>query len=188
MTDVFRPVAATCFWGALRISEALRLTWAHIEFEAETIQVPGTKTEASEASVPLLPALARELRAHRERQAGEGFDRIRSSALVFQTLRGESPGRRNALRALQTAAEKAGLRGEGQEPVGLHDLRHSLAANSFALGLNDVEVARLLRHANPRVTMTIYAGLVDEEASKLGEKLTAGGFCGSGLRTVDGRL
>ncbi len=162
MTDVFRPVAATCFWAALRISEALELTWADVDFEAETIRVPGTKTEASEASVPLLPALARELRAHRERQAAKGFDRIRPTALVFQTLRGNSPGRRNALRALQAAAENAGLVGEDQEPVGLHDLRHSLAANSFALGLTDVEVARLLRHANPKVTMTVYAGLSRE--------------------------
>jgi integrase len=176
MTDVFRPVAATCFWAALRISEALRLTWADVDFEAETIHVPGTKTEASDAWVPMLPALARELRAHRERQAAKGFDRIRPKALVFQTLRGQSPGRRNALRALQVAAENAGLVGEGQQPVGLHDLRHSLAANSFAFGLSDVEVARLLRHANPRVTMTVYAGLVDGEASKLGEKLTAEGF------------
>ena len=90
-------------------------------------------------------------------------------------LRGQSPGRRNALRALQVAAENAALVAKGQEPVGLHDLRHSLAANSFALGLSDVE-ARLLRPANPRVTMTVYACLVDGEASKLGEKLTAGGF------------
>jgi hypothetical protein len=57
------------------------------------------------------------------------------------------PHRRGALRALQTAAVNAGLVKNGQEPVGLDDLRHSLAANSFGLGLTDVEVARLLRHA-----------------------------------------
>jgi integrase len=56
---------------------------------------------------------------------------------------------------------KAGLVKDEQEPIGLHDLRHSLAANSFALGLTDVEVARLLRHANPRVALTIYADLVE---------------------------
>jgi integrase len=118
-----------------------------------------------------------ELRAHRERQAKRGFDRIGADALVFQTLRRKSPGRRNALRALQTAAEKAGLVKDDQEPIGLHDLRHSLAANSFALGLTDVEVARLLRHANPKVTLTIYADLVEDEASvKLGQKLVAGRF------------
>jgi hypothetical protein len=40
-----------------------------------------------------------------------------------------------------------------------------------------VEVARLLRHANPKVTLTVYADLVEDNASvKLGKKLTAGGF------------
>src|SRR5262245_57496929 len=157
--------------------KTLALRWRDVDFNAETINVPGTKTEGSEASVPMLPALARELRALRERQAKKGFDRIRSDALVFQTSRGKSPSRRNALRALQTAAVKAGLVHEGQEPVGLHDLRHSLAANSFALGLTDVEVARLLRHANPRVTLTVYADLVEGETStKLGQKLAAEGF------------
>jgi integrase len=177
MTDVFRPVAATCFWTGLRISETLALRWRDVDFDTDTIDVPGTKTEGSEAPVPLLPALARELRAHRERQAKRGFDRIRPDALVFQTSSGKTPGRRNALRALQTAAVKAGLVKDGQEPVGLHDLRHSLAANSFALGLTDVEVARLLRHANPRVTLTVYADLVEGETSAtLGQRLAAGGF------------
>jgi integrase len=177
MTDVFRPVAATCFWTGMRISETLALRWRDIDFDAGAIDVPGTKTEGAEAPVPLLPALVRELRAHRERQATRGFDRIRSDALVFQTSSGKSPGRRNALRALQTAAVNAELVAEGQEPVGLHDLRHSLAANSFALGLTDVEVSRLLRHANPRVTLTVYADLVEGEMStKLGQKLAAEGF------------
>jgi integrase len=116
MTDVFRAVAATCFWTGLRISETLALRWRDVDFDAETIDVPGTKTEGSEAPVPLLPALARELRAHRERQAKRGFDRIRPDALVFQTSRGKSPGRRNALRALQAAAVKAGLVNDDQEP------------------------------------------------------------------------
>jgi integrase len=165
-----------CFWAALRISEALRLTWADVDFDAESIHVPGTKTDASDASVPLLPTLARELRDRQERQAAKGFNRIQRDALVFQTSRGNSPGRRNALRALQVAAENAGLVVDGQEPVGLHDLRHSLAASSFALGLTDVEVARLLRHANPKVTLTVDAGLTDQAASKIAEKLTAGGF------------
>jgi integrase len=96
---------------------------------------------------------------------------------VFQTMRGKSPGRRNAVRALQAATAKAGLVNDDEEPIGLHDLRHSLAANSFALGLTDVEVARLLRHANPRVTLTVYVDLVEDEAStKLVQKLAAGRF------------
>jgi len=176
MTPVFAPVAATCFWGALRVSEALALRWSDVDFEAGTIAVPGTKTEASKATVPLLPALARELAAHRERQGRRSFALLRPNELVFQTTSGKSPGRRNALRALQVAAQSAGLVQDGQEPVGMHDLRHSLAANAFSLGLTPVEVSKLLRHANPKVTLSTYAGITANDASKLGERLTAGGF------------
>jgi integrase len=175
MTDPFRPVAAVCFWSGSRISEALALQWQDIDFEAGTISVPGTKTDASAATVPLLPALARELRAHRERQGRRRFDRIRPDALVFQTASGKSPGRRNALRALQRATEEAGLVKDGQQPVGLHDLRHSLAAYGFEhLAVN--EVSALLRHANTKVTLAVYSGITEEKAARLGERFAAGGF------------
>jgi hypothetical protein len=50
----------------------------------------------------------------------------------------------------------------------------SVAASFVRARPADVAVARLLRHANPPATMT-YAGLVDREASKLGQGLTAAG-------------
>jgi integrase len=170
MTDESRPVAAACFWGGLRVSEALALTWAGVDFAAGTVAVPGTKTEGSAATIPLLPALARELRAHRERQAGIG------DALVFQTASGKPVHRRNVLRAVNAASEKAKLVAEGQERVGVHDLRHSLAANAFGLGLPAPEVARLLRHANTAVTLSTYAGITDQAATALGGKLASAGF------------
>lgn len=76
------------------------------------LSVRGTKTEASSATIPLLPALAAELRAYRERQAAESFARIRPQALVFQTINGKPIHRRNVLRAVQNAAGKAKLNGE----------------------------------------------------------------------------
>jgi integrase len=173
MSDESRPIAATCFWAALRVSEALSLRWSDIDFEAKLIRVPGTKTKASKASVPLLPALAAELKAHRERQASQGFDRIGTAALVFQTATGLSPGRRNVLRAVTNAGRRAGLQPEGIEPVGVHDLRHSFAAHALNGGLSMVEAARVLRHANPHVTAAIYAGMTDEAVSALGSKLEA---------------
>jgi integrase len=173
LSDETRPVASALFWGAMTITEALSLTWAHIDFDAKLIHVPGTKTAARKASVPLMPALADELRAHRERQAGQGFSRIASDARVFQTASGLSPGRRNVLRAVTNGAKRAGLQPEGAEPVGNHDLRHSMAAHALSGGLSMLETSRLLRHANPQVTATVYAGMSNEAVTALGSKLEA---------------
>jgi integrase len=54
-------------------------------------------------------------------------------------------------------------------------LRHSAAGIAFeALPLN--QVSRLLRHANPRVTSTVYGGLSDHVAAAIGQKLSEAGF------------
>jgi integrase len=85
LTDTMRPVAATCTFAALRISEALGLRWCDLDLKAGTITVAGQlgrdgktwipvpKTEASAATVPMLPVLQRELAAHRVRQAGRNL-------------------------------------------------------------------------------------------------------------------
>ena len=171
LSDEFRPVAACAFWGGLRVSEILALRWEDIDFEQGRISIRAGKTKASVADVPLLPRLATELRAHRERQAALGFSRITSGSLVFQTFTGRPQSRRNALRAVNVASVRAGLVKGGQERVGVHDLRHSLAANAFALGLSPVEVSKLLRHANPQVTLTVYAGLAGDHVEVLASKL-----------------
>jgi hypothetical protein len=40
--------------------------------------------------------------------------------------------------------------------------------------MTPVEVARLLRHADPAITLSVYAGLDDASVKSLGAKLTAG--------------
>jgi integrase len=173
LSDESRPAAAVCFYAAARISEALALRWEHVDFDAAEIAIPGTKTEASNATVRLLPALARELREHRARQAARGFERVKPEALIFQTASGKPVARRNVTRAIGSASRRAGLVKDGQELVGAHDLRHSLAGCAFALSLSPVEVSKMLRHANPQVTMTVYAGLAESAALAAGDKLAA---------------
>jgi integrase len=188
LSDTMRPVAAACTYAGLRISEALGLRWRDVDFKAGATTVAGqlgrdgktwvpvTKTDASAATVPLLPVLQRELREHRTRQAGRNLQLVRPDALVFTTMRGQPQDRRNVLRAVYTAADNLGLNGEGIEPVGLHDLRHSFVAVAFAHGLTAPQVAALARHANPRVTLAMYAGLTDEGREQAVAKLAEGGF------------
>jgi integrase len=187
MSETFRPIAATCVYAGLRVSEALGLRWRDVDLKAGTITVAGqlgaaggridtTKTISSAATVPMLPALRRELVAHRSRQAARSLARVRADELVFTTTRGQPQSRRNALRAVHLAGDAAGLNGDGLEPVGLHDLRHSMVAIAFELGLTAPEVAVLARHANAKVTLTVYAGLTDGGRERASNKLAEGGF------------
>jgi integrase len=186
MSDTFRPVAIVCLYGGLRISEALGLRWRDLDLEAGVIDVAGqlgtdgrhvsTKTESSEATVAMLPVVKRELVAHRRRQANRNLALLRDDAFVFVTMRGKPQSRRNALRAIHKAGDALGLNPDGSEPVGLHDLRHSLVAAAIDRGATAAEVAELARHANPRVTMTLYAGLTKDGRDRAVGKLTGAGF------------
>jgi integrase len=186
MTDTFRPVAAVCTFAGLRVSEALGLRWQDVDLKASTLTVAGqlgtdgalvpVKSEASAATVPMLPALARELLAHRSRQAGRDLRRVHREALVFTTTRGKPQSRRNALRAVHAAGDACGLNGEGREPVGLHDLRHSYVGLALAAGASLAETAALARHANARVTAQVYAGITEHGRETAAGKLVDAGF------------
>jgi integrase len=132
-----------------------------------------TKTAASAATVPMLPALALELRRDRREQAGRNLALVHRDALVFTTATGKPQNHRNTLRAVHAAGNTAKLNGDDRPLVGLHDLRHSFVALALASGLTLPEASALARHANPRITAIAYAGLTDQGRVMLGDKLAA---------------
>jgi integrase len=166
----FRPLCTTLLYAGLRVSEALGLTWADVDLGAGTIDVhrqlarngrdfAPLKTASSRAVLTMPAPLVLELREHRDRVLRRrGFQAVAAGELVFATSSGRLPGRRNALRAVQAAAGKIGLRGAEGQPVGLHDLRHSCASLLRAAGLPDEAIAPYLRHASPRTTAMLYGG------------------------------
>jgi hypothetical protein len=50
-----------------------------------------------------------------------------------------------------------------------------MVAIAFELGLTEPEVAVLVRHANAKVTLTVYAGLTDGGRERASTKLAEGG-------------
>ena len=71
--------------------------------------------------------------------------------------------------------DAAGLNGDDAEPVGLHDLRHSLVALALDAGASLAEAAVIARHANAKVTGAIYAGVSESAKAKIASKLVDAG-------------
>ena len=88
--------------------------------------------------------------------------RTPSEAFVFTGRRGQPFGRRNALRAWQTATGSA-----LDERVRLHDLRTTLASR-LAANLVDVPtVQAILRHTRPSTTLDIYTRVQADAEARL---------------------
>ena len=179
--DEYRPIGAVLAYAGLRVSECLAVRWRDLDLEGGRLSVSAQldragrtvplKTAASAATVDLLPALVRELRAHRARRAALGIHLVGPDALAFSTRTGKPHHQRSAFRAVQTAASAAKL-----GHVTAHDLRHSLVANALDAGLTLAEAARLARHASPAVTASVYADVLEANRESLGAKLAQAGF------------
>jgi integrase len=83
---------------------------------------------------------------------------------VFTTRTGTPFSQRNVTkRGLEKAADAVGLNRPG-ERLHSHDLRHTCASMLIREGADVVFVARQLGHANPAITLRVYAHLFDSEA------------------------
>lgn len=145
----------------MRAGEALAITWGSVDTHERTVRVrqrlragrvDAPKTAASLRTIPIGPQMARDLAAHRMASRHSQDDDF-----VFATRTGSAWEYRNAYRWFVPAAERAGLTG-----IGFHTLRHTAASAWLASGTPVPEVARLLGHANPSVTLSVYAHAIPD--------------------------
>ena len=159
--DMHRVLVLADAATGLRISEILALRWSDVDWENSSIRVTRAyvygkfgppKSRASKRPVPLHPLLAALLEAWRKQTCYPGEEDF-----IFPSIRlkGKKPPRANMLVAnhLQPAARKAGIVGR----VGFHTLRRTLASALVAKGNDPKLVQELLRHANVKTTLDIYA-------------------------------
>ena len=149
----------------LRIREALALTWADIDLEQDLLRVERqladddrrlARREDRERSprVAALPATApRPRRAQARRRSWNADDDP-----VFAAGRRKPKGYRNALRALAEAVKEAKITVGKNERLSLHSLRHTYTSHLIVgLELDAATTSKLAGHANPNVTMRVYA-------------------------------
>ncbi|MFL6129384.1 MAG: tyrosine-type recombinase/integrase [Mycobacteriales bacterium] len=170
----------------LRRGEVLGLTWADLDLDLEELtiglqlqRVSGkllhreTKTEASDATLPLPAICSAALRHRRRRQdaaraaAGEAWQNGR---FVFTTRYGRPIEPRNFHRSFRARTILAGVR-----PLTIHDARRTCATLLVDLDVQPRVVMRILRHAQVDVTMEIYSqassARTQEALRRLGESL-----------------
>ena len=161
-----RPLFEFLAYTGLRIGEALGLTWADIDHDAGLIRVhrqltrhrehAPLKTDAGKREVILAPALAKQLREHWLATRYKAPHRLR----LLQHARprhSTTATSANDFRARPQTPQASGASGR----LSLHSLRHGFASLLIANGLNVVFVSRQLGHANPNITLEVYAHLFE---------------------------
>ena len=157
--EVATRVVAMAAFSGLRKSEIQGLRWddlkdgeIHVKrtaWRTTTIE-QGTKTEASQGAVPILPLLARHLEAHRNDFAGDGF--------IFK---GPKLGRPLDLHNLANRVIRPALKKANIPWCGWHGFRRGLATNLHALDVNDLDIQRIMRHSDVAVTRASYIKVSD---------------------------
>lgn len=153
----------------LRRGEALGLRWVDLDLDADApcvrvrqtvelvdghVRIGEPKSDAAKRTIDifdeLLPSLIEErVRAHDRHR----FDRVaRDFDLVFCTHDGKPLWPDNVLRAFYQDIALAGV-----PRITLHDLRRTFATIASSKGVPIRELAAILGHAKPSVTMDIYA-------------------------------
>lgn len=107
---------------------------------------------AGKREVVLASALGKSLRERRLASPHK-----RPTDFVFATPDGRGLDYREVGKGFRKAVNDAGLQAPGK--LTLHSLRHGFASLLIANGLNVVFVSRQLGHANPSITLEVYAHL-----------------------------
>lgn len=156
----------------LRQGEQRALRWSDLDAAAGTLTIARTlpfpghpeqekaaKSRAGDRTFDLTPGLVSALEAHRARQAEERLragPRWHAEGLVFCTRTGQALVNNAIWRAFQVVKHRAAL-GAWVRP---HDLRHTAASHLLAAGVPLAEVAAILGHATPAITVGVYGHLI----------------------------
>ena len=171
------PFFGLLAYSGLRLGEAQGLRWSDVRLADQRLRVSDRtrrlKTTGSNREVPIPPALAPLLAAHRVRMPGGPADLVFPDA--FQDYgRVRSTFRRAALAAgLHDGGRNASER--PQPNVTIHDLRHTYGVHAAQSGVPIPRLQKLLGHASPIMTLRYMQhapeSYLAEDGAKIGASL-----------------
>jgi len=175
------PLWLTLLASGCRLGEAMALTWADVDLDAGTLQVCKTlqrvngeilitepKTKSGERLIALPSEVVQVLKQQRGRQIfaqAQGWQN--PLGLVFPSPFGRPLQRSVVSHCLRRECRRLAL-----PPMTPHGLRHLHASLLLAAGLPVPAVSQRLGHANPGVTMAIYAHALHKDDRAAAEALS----------------
>ena len=154
----------------MRINEALSITWSQIDTEAGTVTVGDSKTEAGRGrTIPLDGGLMRRLNILRTEHytlqlANTGWN---PTDLTFCTSAGNKQSYQNLQRRVLTPL----LKEAGLPHLTWHHLRYNAGSYLLSENVPITAVSKILGHANPAITMSIYAHELREDLEQVREAM-----------------
>jgi len=192
--DRLGPLFVVAFTTGARLGELRALRWSDwdpndrmlsiarslgVDLDRR-VAVSRTKTPKSARSIKLGTVAADALADQYERQADERADageRWHDDGLIFTSTTGTALDSSNVLHVFQRHLARLSL-----PKMRFHDARHYVATETLASGVPVHEVARLLGHSSPAVTLAIYAHVTERGADRTAGVLDLA--LGSGLLDV----
>ncbi len=178
-TDGLAPLWDILATTGMRRGEALGLRWRDVDLERGTLTVAQSvvaskgvpliqapKTTAGSRTIRILPSTVAALRAHRTawlvRKLAAPPELWQDHDLIICTAIGSPINPNNVQRSFDRIVAAAGL-----PRVRLHDIRHSHASILLGNGVPVHVVSQRLGHANPSITLSVYAHVLGgmEEAA-----------------------
>ena len=170
----FAVISVAAFTG-LRLAELRGLRWGdydgmslHVGRSVWRTVVNETKTESSEASVPVLPLLQKVLYDHRARVKGEDEQYMFAGERRGTSLNLANLARRVILPAIADYSDEIQ---QSIEWRGWHAFRRSLAINLLGCGVEPKIIQAILRHSDISTTMNIYVQAPDADARAALQKI-----------------
>lgn len=148
----------------LRLGEVLGLQWQDFDKDENTLTIQRQWTRLGEYAEPKTDSALRRIPLSSEIKDELIALRLRSkhsadAEPIFASRKGTPLTHRNVTRrGFEAAATKAEIEG-----VSFHKLRHAAASRLIDRGLSPVVVARVLGHADAKVTLSVYAHLFDRQ-------------------------
>ncbi len=182
--EPFATMALLCVCLGLRISEALALQWADVDWLGSRLSVrrgiveqvvADVKTEGSARTFNLTGEMLERLKSCKQRSDFSGSDDwIFASRIKLGRLPYSYTG---VWRELERAAEAAKV-----GHLGTHSFRHTHRSWLDAVGTSVAVQQKMMRHADIRTTMNIYGDVVTDEMATAGIKVAQLAFQGIGAQ------